>query len=63
MSGCDWQKKKFSVAIQVNVSQEEWDIIFDEYCKCKEFAICGLLDKQKRLQCANCGGIIKNGKI
>ena len=60
MSGCDWQKEKFSVAMNLTPQgQKNFDSIDWGYCECKEPAICGLLDEKKRLQCANCGKIIK----
>ena len=63
MSGCDFQKKSFKVALNCKISWERWNEIFEKHCKCKEPAICGMLDKKKRLQCANCGKSIKREDI
>lgn len=68
MSGCDYLKKKFSVAINANISQEKWDSIFGNYCKCEKPSITkGHFEVGKRCKviCNNCGRniIVKGEKI
>lgn len=55
MLGNNWQEKRFSVALNLTPQgQENYDRIFDEYCKCPMPALAGLLDKKGRMQCINC---------
>jgi len=57
--GNNWQQKNFTVALDLSSQgRKNYDNIFI-YCQCENPAIAGLLDKQKRLRCANCGKPIR----